>query len=254
MYFPQELVDEVLSYLPLDNDQDRQLLRNCSLVAKSWINPSQRRLFETVCITKENRQLWLKNISPKNVELLRHVRFLSTANFDPRGRPVKFTDIDDLYDYFPSFHRLHTIRLFGSYVSSYIPERMEMFSPCQQSLSSLIFAEVSLPWRSFIALIDYFPNLRNLELRGIFLRVNNRNPPHLSRPLRGRLCLHLSVEDNLEDLSRLFTGPEVEYEELVVEMRYITGTYSQRIVTACGNTLKRLRVGIRECTVPLAML
>ena len=257
MDFPQELVDEILSYLSLGDKQDQQSLRNCSLVAKSWINPSQRRLFETVLITVANRQLWLKNISPANIELLRHVRFLSITGCETHESlifPVKRTEIDDLYDYFPSFHQLHTIKLSHPYISSDIPERMEMFSPCQQSLSSLILVKASLPWCSFIALIDYFPNLGNLELRGISFRVSDRNPPHLSRPLRGRLGFHSSSEKNLEDLSRFFTGPEVEYEELAVDMDSLTGTYSQCIVTACVKTLKRLKVEKRERNVFLVIL
>ena len=48
MRLPQELLDEILSYLPLDDEWDEQSLRNCSLVAKSWVDPMRRRPFKTV--------------------------------------------------------------------------------------------------------------------------------------------------------------------------------------------------------------
>ena len=256
MSFPQELVDEILSYLSSDDKQDQQSLRNCSLVAKSWINPSRRHLFKTILIRERDRQSWLDRISPSNIELLRHVRSFCFYGSDlwDRDPPSKFTDIEDLYVYFPSFRRLHTIDLCEAHISSDFPEQVEMFSPYQQVLSSLILAAVSLPWRSFVALIDYFPNLRNLELQSLSFEDDNVNTPPLSRPLRGKLCFYLSEEEYLVSFSNWFTGLEVEYEELVIDVGYVSGTYSQRIATTCGKTLKHLRFQLCECVAPWIIL
>ena len=215
------------------------------------MSPSRRSLFETVLITFTNRHSWLKNISPTNVELLRHVRSL-TIGIDLSYHYFNHRNAGDFYDYFPSFHRLHTIKLSSSlYIAPGISERMQMFSSCQQSLSSLIFAGVLLHWCSFIALIDYFPNLRNLELWRIWFEDRYTNPPPLSRPLRGKLCLCPSLNPNLEALSHWFTGLEVEYEELAIKANpdNATSIYSQRIITACEKTLKRLNFGMREWIV-----
>ena len=252
MNIPPELLDEIFSYLPSDD----HLLRNYSLVAKSWVDPSRRRLFETVVIAEGNRQSWLKRIASTNIELLRHVRSLSivcsrsTTGLDPRRRvnPSSYIGIDDLYDYFPSFHQLRIIEFSGSFFTSDIPERMEMFSPCQYSLSSLTLAGVFLPWRSFIALIDYFPNLRNIKLWSISFEDTDTNPPPLSRPLRGKLCLYLSDAENLAALSNWFTGLEVECEELMLDMGgHEPNAHFQRIVAVCGKTLRRLKIAQREC-------
>ena len=250
MSFPQELVDEILSHLPV-HDKQNHSLRNCSLVAKSWIDPSRRRLFETVLIGERNRRSWLDKISPSNIELLRHVRSLCLVGSDPWGRDSpKYTDIEDLYVYFPSFCQLHTIELTETHIPPNIPERIEMFFPCQHVLSSLILATVFLPWRSFIALIDYFPNLRDLELSSLSFEDDNINSPPLSRPLRGKLHFYLFKEESLIALSNWLAGLEVEYEELVVGVGYVSGTYSQRIVAACQKTLKRLKFESCECIVP----
>ena len=252
MNIPQELVDEILNYLP----QDQLSLRNCSLVAKLWVNPSRRHIFESVIIENASRRLWLDRISPSNIDLLWHVRSLSLmgSNSWEWGLSFKYTNLDDLYAYFPSLHRLHTIDLCDTRISSDIPKCIEMFSACQQSLSSLIFTRVSLRWRSFIALIDYFPNLRNLGLlQYISFGGTNEGTPPLSRPLRGKISIHLSEED-LAALSRWFAGLEVEYEELMIDVCYVSGTHSQRVITACEKTLRFLEFVRREYLMPWAML
>jgi len=248
MNLPQELIEEILSYLSSRDKQDQQSLRNCSLVAKSWINPSRRRLFETVVIRTRDRQPWLDKISPSNIELLRHVRSFCFASADRQELvpPSKHTDIEDFYVYFPSFHRLHTIKLLEAHIS----ERIEMFLPSQRTLSSLILVAVSFPWHSFIALIDYFPNLRNLGLTSLSFEDDKRNPPPLSRPLRGKLCFNRSRAATVVTFSDwLCTGPEVEYEELAIDEGYLTDAPSRRIIAACGKTLKRLRFQSSECVV-----
>ena len=254
MTLPLELVDEVLDYLPPDNES----LRNCSLVAKSWLRPSRQRLFENLFIQDAECQSWLDNIPPTNIELLQHVRSFCFASSDPWGRdspPHEYIDINNLYVYFPSFHRLHTISLSNARISPDIPERMDMFSPCQHVLSSLILADVSLPWRSFIALIDYFPNLRNLGLSYISFEDDNRDSPPLSRPLHGKLCFYMSQVAAIAAFSGwLSTGPRVEYDELVADVGYFSATHSRRIITACGKSLKRLRLEVCECFVSRSML
>ena len=129
-----------------------------------------------------------------------------------------------------------------------------MFSPCRTTLSSLALSVVPIPWRSFIALIDYFPNLRNLKLESLSFVDDNTNPSPLSRPLRGRLCFYICQKDYFVAFSDWFTGLEVEYEELVVDAGYVTGMYSQRIVTTCERSLKRLKFGLRESAVSRPML
>ena len=241
--------------MSMDNKRDRQSLKSCSLVAKSWIDPSRRRLFETVLISNTDRRLWLDKISPTNTELLRHVRSLFYVGYYPRDhKPFpKYTDTDDLYPYFPSFRQLDDIIISDARISSDIPEQIEMFSSCQQALSSLALSTVSLQWRSFIALIDYFPNLRNLELQCLSFEDENRNPPPLSRPLHGTLSFYLSKEKNLAAFFDWFTRLEVEYEELVVDLGEVSGAYSQRIIDTCGKALKRLELETCECVVPRTM-
>jgi len=61
MNLPYELIDETLSFLPSD---DRQSFKNCSLVSRSWVNPSRRCHFETVHIRATTLRAWRTNIPP----------------------------------------------------------------------------------------------------------------------------------------------------------------------------------------------
>jgi len=75
MDLPQELIDEIIDHVLSDGEES---LRNCSLAARSWIHPSQRRIFESVTTLGAARlKLWLNTISPTNVKILQHVRSLS---------------------------------------------------------------------------------------------------------------------------------------------------------------------------------
>ena len=116
-----------------------------------------------------------------------------------------------------------------------------------QSLSSLALSVVSLQWRSFIAIIDYFPNLRNLELQCLSFKDENRNLPPLSRPLRGTLSFYLSEEKNLAAFFDWFARLEVEYEELVVDLGEVSAAYSQCVIDTCRKTLMRLELETCEC-------
>jgi len=67
---PQELLDKIIGHLP---QNDRRSLRNCSLVAKSWIHTARKRLFEEVDLTTETSlESWLNKISLENLGLLQH--------------------------------------------------------------------------------------------------------------------------------------------------------------------------------------
>ena len=77
-----ELLDEILNYLPPDDES----LKNCSLVAKSWLRLSRQRLFENDFIQDAECQSWVDNIPPTNTELLQHVRSFCFASFHPWGR------------------------------------------------------------------------------------------------------------------------------------------------------------------------
>ena len=241
MSLPEELIDEIISYIPLC---DKWSLRGCSQVAKSWTNSSRRRLFETVEIQETAFRSWLDTIPPANTELLRHVRSLSyiTTAAPWSDRQVKHR-IDVLRDYLPSFRRLQHLTLSSMHIPSDISRQIEIFSAFRHSLSRLSLHYCTVTISALVALINYFPSLNRLDLRHITHEADGKPAFPLCRPLIRKLHIS-SFRDRglgiLDQLSELGLVPE----ELII-MGWSAKTalhILSRIVDSLGVNVKRLRL------------
>jgi hypothetical protein len=197
MQLPPELLDEIIGHLP---PNDKQSLRRCSLVARSWIHPCQKRLFESVGIHNRNSRSWLDNISPTNVELLGHTRTLSYRTFNRLSRTTEPAHLP-LCDYFPSFRQLRRLILSFAHISiAHSADRVILCFPVH-TLGDLPVDVAAVTTSAFVALINYFPNLECLDLR--FLdsctagRWNDLSP--FSTSIQE---LHATVVQKSTDLSR----------------------------------------------------
>jgi len=240
MDLPQELLDEIFGHLPTDGGQS---LRACSLVAKPWVDPAQRRLFSSVTIALTTYQSWMTCISPTNTKLLRNVRSLCCFVWDLLRLDGPIPDIEDLIDYFPSLCQLQSLILFNLGIEVDFP--LEMFSPLRHTLSSLSIYNTFLPWATFIMLLDCFPHLRNLKIRDPgFIRYLQQQPP-LSRPLCGSLSMSMFSGVDLAIFSSRLPGTHVAYDELVIHGNpadSMTLKLYQNIIDVCGKNLKYLRL------------
>jgi len=244
MDLPQELLDEILSYLPSDDRQGRRSLQKYSLIAKSWVNPSRRRLFKTVEIRDRDLQRWLDSIPPANEGLLQHVRSLSYVT-ETRARrkilPPGYR-IDVLQDYLPFFQQLQHLSLSSMHIPSDIPHQIEIFSAFRHTLSRLSFHHCRVTINALVALIDYFPNLDHLDLGRPLYSVDDEPVVPLSRLLISKLHISDCHEDGLDLLDRL-SGHGLAFCEIVVD--YVSQLHLQtlgRIVDALGENTKCLRV------------
>lgn len=237
MNLPQELLDEIFGYLPSDGGKT---LRACSLVAKLWVYPAQRLLFYTVNLNAQTYWLWKQRISPANTGLLSHVRSLTYILTD--AQPVLWTPYA-LIDYLPSFCQLQSLTLCNMRIDSDFSKQVEI-SPFRHTLSSLQLSKVSLPWIAFATLVDSFPSLRNLDIYAPCYDEDNRRPTTLSRPLRGKIAVDMSMEEALVAFSDRLPGMRVEYDELTLYGSYFRSTPRcyQRIVNTCGKSLQRLNL------------
>ncbi|KAF9647251.1 hypothetical protein BDM02DRAFT_2734210 [Thelephora ganbajun] len=232
MHLPEELLDEIFSHLPSDN---RRSLRNCSLVSKSWLQPSRRLLFAHVVVESTTYQSWLDNISPTNTGLLRHVRSLTYYRIGDDEAADSRCGVHALRDYLPSLFQLQRLALCLTNIESTIYEHLGWFSAFQHTLSSLFLARVSITRSAFVALIGYFPNLRGLHIFETSFQVDDRPVPPLPHALRGKLSI-ISREVMEFPIDQL-VGLKLEYEELGMHGRYET-----RLVAAVEGTLKRLKI------------
>jgi len=188
MHLPHEILDEIFSYLPLDDNQDQRSLRDCSLVAKSWTSACRRRLFETVEIREKALLSWWYNILPTNHGLLRHVRSLS---YITDGHPGYRVDL--LRDYLPSFYQLQHLSLSCMHVSS---RDVEIFSAFRHTLSRLSFAHSSVTVGALVTLINYFPSLNRLDLEHVSHKMHGEPVPAPSRPIIRELHISNPLPDS----------------------------------------------------------
>ena len=243
-HLPQELLEEILSYLSSD---DSRSLRSCSLVSKSWLDPSRRFLFSSVWIDTAAYQSWLDNISPKNPELLRHVRSLEYFTERPHACALH-SAVYSLLDYLPSLSQLRTLALRNMDVEARIPDNLEIFFAFQHTLSSLTIAKGSITLRAFIAIVGYFPNLSHLEVQRLSFQTDNQPIPQVPHALHGRLVVELFGTGGLVAFTDKLYELKPGYEELVIR-----GAYRDRLAAAVESSLKYLR--IRRCVgEPLAFL
>ena len=241
MTLPPELIDEILT----DLRDDKPTLRNCSLIAKSWVYPSQKLLYAHVHLTPETHRIWQENSSPTSAELLQHVRTLKCHNFH---------SLEPSHgDYFGSLHCLE--RLAFCELVPVEPNITNLFSAFQTTLLSLSLSHVFLTWAAFTTVVDYFPNLRDLHVTRFSFVGDVRSVPPLSRPPRGKLRLSSLSRENISVLSNGLSASELRYDELeIVNMGSQTPSRTRSIISACGGTLKRLVLALRgrkfQCHTP----
>jgi hypothetical protein len=223
------------------------------LVAKSWINPSRRRLFKTVEIRETTLQSWLDNIPPANDGLLQHVRSLSYITDSGAEHNALFPcehRVDVLRDYFPSLRRLRHLSLSSMHLPSSIPQEAEMFPAFRHTLSRLSLDYFMVTISALVTLINYFPNLNRLDLSRLFHKVDGEPAPPLSRPLIGQLHVSEFHQDILDLLDQLSELGSVLFDEIILTEYPRTRVRTlERIVNAAGAGVKRLRLssGFAAC-------
>jgi hypothetical protein len=250
MDLPQELLDGIFSHLPSDGGKT---LRACALVARTWVYPAQRLLFSSIRFNTDTYQSWEKAISPANTELLTHIRSLHYFTRNPHPRHRIIPHVNALAGYLPSFRQLQILTLSGMRVN---PDCSQgIFSAFQHTLSSLSLREVSLPWVVFAALVDYFPSLRNLEVRDPNYDEDDRQSTTLSKPLYGKLFISTFTDEALATFSDKLPGLPVAYDELTIGWSSIARPvprYYQQIIDTCAKSLKRLNLHPSACFIQSA--
>ena len=189
----------------------RPTLIACALVATWWTGPCQRRLFSSVRVHEGNYKRWMNGValSRSKIRLLGYVRSL-WHNRNTRDLA------QDSGEYLSALHNLHTLA-FNRIDFEYINE--EMFHPCfsafRETLTHLTLDNFTTSFGAFVTFVDYFPNIKTLELNLFALRPGGGPNPSLSRPLRGKLHAY-EVRDSCLEFFNRFATLDLEYEELVI--------------------------------------
>lgn len=243
MKLPPEMLDEIIGHIPTYYTQH---LRTCSLVATSWIYPSQKRLFETVHIHPGNLQGWLDCISPANTALLGHIRLLSYHEKEYTVFPAKRSigpAYDVLCDYFPSFRQLRLFTLCFAHIP-WGPQQIELFSAFQHTFSHVSLSGCSVTKNALITIINYFPHLSCFHLcRPDYHREDEPSPSLRRLSLKKLHVTECSggTLDLLGEMSKL----GLNFEEVVLHSMTLTSSWPEfleYIIGAFGKTTKRMRI------------
>ena len=242
---PPELMDKILEYVDVDGRESPNLCA-CALVATWWTGPSQRRLFSSVKIHRNNYRRWMSGVvlSGSKAHLLGYVRSLQYSRCgDYRMRGL----LQDSEEYLLALHNLHSLTLEDIRIEYIGREELHTcFSAFHETLTYLSLDNVATSFSAFVTLVDYFPNLTTLRLRFLNVERNEGPVPYLSRPLRGKLELGFDYrEAKSPTFVNQFAKLELEYEELVIEYSGSSsrGTETlKRALRISTNTVKFLRV------------
>ena len=233
MYLPPELLDEIISHIAPD---DNESLRSCSLVAKSWIHPSRRRLFESVDIWGDTRsKLWCGTISPTNVGVLQHVRslFCQITNA-PESTGGSTGSVDILRDYSLSFHQLGRLTLF----SGCLPSFAQIGTPpaFQRTLSYLCLWSCNVIVRALVTFVNYLPNLAHLDLIELSHNRDDQPTPPFSRPLQ-----KLSITEGSLSLIDQLMGLRPQCDQVTVGVFWFPcPLLAQHAIDGVETSIKRL--------------
>lgn len=168
----------------------------------------------------------------------------------------------DSGEYFSALRNIHSLTL-GNIRFEHISEEQfrTCFSAFRESLTRLSLETVTTSIGAFVTLVDYFPNIADLQLCSLVLEHDEEPVPPLSRPFRGKLRVSCFQHDRLEFFDR-FAKLDLEYEELVVVSldSFAFSTHEMReflesALQMSTNTVKILRLITEpKCEHPLPIV
>jgi len=227
---PQEIVDEVLDHLA----NDTPTLRSCSLVAKSWIYPSHRHLFNSVFFTANEITKWNKSFPNPEDSPAVHVRDLSFCFIEP-DVPIDFADR------IAHFSNVRKLTLIGrTAIDPGFISALGQLPPSTRSVD-ITFTEVLTT--HITSVMQQLPNLDNLSLMST--KPGGPIPPGTGKLIQCRLSGKLRLRRQLahRDLLNMLMEVPTGLQFAEVEIRDVwMGCFpaTLKLVRACQDTLTKL--------------
>ena len=227
---PQELVDEILDHLA----KDTATLHSCSLVAKSWIYPSRRHLFNILFLTANDITKWNNTFPNPEDSPAGHVKDLSFC-FIQSNAPINFAGR------MPYFFNVQQLTLIGRVATD--PSFISALGPLPPTIRSVDITFSKVLTAHIVSVVRQLPNLDNLSLTST--EWSGAIPTGTGKLIQARLSGKLRLRrklahcDILNMLMEVPTGPQFAE----VEIRDASMTCfpaSLKLVRACRDTLTKL--------------
>ena len=241
--FPQELVDQIVSYI-----YDPEDLRSCN-IACSWLREAARlhiyysiEFFHTFY---RDQRHWTESLQRRSdLDLLRFAkRFSSQSQTGFGGTAVTPKHITSL-NHFSQLKNLRELRIDGLTVTDFVPNINKYFGHFAPNLRSLTLRAPVGTCRELLYFIKVFENIQDIKLCSPTLI--GEHPASLKldlnpvpSPPRGWLTLQSDVGEKLVgEMIALYGGLHFRH----VSFSMVPARVSRTLLEACGKTLETLEL------------
>ena len=230
---PQELTRIIIGHLP----DDKRQLQACSLVARSWVQPSQTRLLESVKSPVGKLQSRLCNIPREKLKYIHQLTCVGEGFFLPLSdQPVDLEALRHHFDY------LSELRHLKCHMTQFTPSSQDIvfFSAFKDTLSTVTLSSCTVSICGLATVIDYFKNLKSLHLKSLWKILPIQHPEKTTLSLRTfeKLSIRwrsLGLPDALIELSKM----ELRFDEVAFECASLAD--SDGVPRIFGASVKRVR-------------
>jgi len=188
-------------------------------------------------------------LTGSKTHLLGYVRSLQHSRGPYSGAKQLMRNLpQDQVECFSALCNLHSLTLFDIIIERIGGEGFRTcFSAFRDTLTSLTLQTFVVSFSAFVTLVDYFPNIRILQLRSFTPEPDADPVPNLSRPLRGRVNVSGVDTDGHLNFFDQFARLELEYEEVVIDSpsHLIGANHLKHALQLSVTTAKTLRLAGR---------
>ena len=246
---PQEILDEIIDTIaggPYASTSliRRRVLRDCTLVAKSWTRRSQKHLFASISLTPENLESWCR-VNARNPDSLNHhVRILEVKQNDEPGA-LKFDpntmEAARPYLNFPNLEMLGLLQ-WDNLAAFSLPRTFGYHST--PSLRSLNIIDPISNGDVLLELAVIFPSVDEFVIDCAFT-TDERITKTFSFPncIQWRTLRMISVDDSTMGVIDVIANLPLRCEVLDISYELLDNPRPiMRLIQACSKTLKSLRL------------
>ena len=239
---PLDIINEILDHFA--NDSDLRSLRACALISKSWVQPSQHRLFHTIFFAPWSATKWLKTFPVREASPAHHVRHLYLRI----GLVVRIPK--EFFKCIPWFTEVDRMTILGhggvplgSGGVSSSPE--PSFWNLPKSVTSLTIDTDVITLVQVRDIMAQLPNLKDLALLDSLVEADRAKLRGIGTVLTGRFCGRLKLsgggagEDVVNMLLEIPSG--LHFSELVIRCTHSRlPPWAVRLAEACSKSLVKL--------------
>ena len=234
---PTALVQDVLELIIGNLFWERETLKACCVVSKSWVPLARQHLFHTIEFDEHNQGLWAKAFPDPPNSPAHHTR-----NLTLRGLPTIAATSTQPLAWIRSFCNVLEFKLHWCSVQLFLVP-LHGFSP---NLKSLSLEGLLAPPQELLDLVCSFPSLKNLELNVStyhYTLANEWKAPSNSPTLAGTLQLRGKIGYIAGKLSDLPNG--LRPVKVTMEGDVESASLMNNLLSKCSDTLESFHIGFR---------